>query len=385
MRNFEFYCPTKLVFGKDTISKLNSLIDPKERILVTFGGGSAKKNGVYDQVVKALEGYNFTEFWGIEANPSVETVRKAVAKGREFGATFVLAVGGGSVVDGSKLIAAGIVMDKDPWDIVMKRKAEKQLPFGCVLTVPATGSEMNNVAVISNNEINEKFSFKGKHAIFSILDPQVTFSLSDHQLACGLADIFVHVMEQYLTICGESMVMDRFSEGVLKTVIDIAPKIKCCKDNYDFMSNYMISATMGLNGILAWGVTEDWSTHAIGHELTALAGLTHGASLVIVLPALMQATRKHKGNKILQYGERVWGFTEGSNEERIDKAIRATEAFFRSLGLPTRLEDAGVSEDVDKEIIKRFEERKWSIGEAGDIDSEMVKEIFKLCRPSSKK
>lgn len=382
MRNFEFYCPTKLIFGKDSLAGLNKLIDKKERILITFGGGSAKRNGVYDQVIKALEGYDYSEFWGIEANPTVETVREAVAQGKEYKATFILAVGGGSVIDATKLIAAGIVSDKDPWDIVRSHYAEKVMPFGSVLTVPATGSEMNSGAVISCKKTKEKFAFSSRHPKFSVLDPEVTYSLSDHQIACGLADTFVHVMEQYLTVKDESMIMDRFAEGVLMTVMEIVPKIRQDKTNYDLMSNYMISATMGLNGFLSWGITEDWATHSIGHELTALAGLTHGASLVIVLPALMRIMKDQKGPKILQYAERVLNIKEGSDNEKIDKAIQMTEEFFQSLGLPTRLSDAQVPQNIDNEIVKRFADRRWKIGEARNIDSSKVEAILKLCRPS---
>ncbi|MEG0807976.1 MAG: iron-containing alcohol dehydrogenase, partial [Alistipes sp.] len=223
MDNFIFQNPTKLVFGKDTIAKLPTLIPADKHIMITFGGGSARHNGVYDQVVRALEGREFVEFWGIEPNPTVETVREAIALARENKVDFLLAVGGGSVVDGTKLIAAGINDAEDPWKIVLRGKAETCVPMGVVLTMSATGSEMNSGAVISCTETHEKFAFYGDYPFFSILDPQTLFSLPPRQIACGLSDTFVHVFEQYLTTPGQSRLMDRWAEGILHTVVELAP------------------------------------------------------------------------------------------------------------------------------------------------------------------
>lgn len=307
MNNFIYCNPTKLVFGKGQIARLGELIPADKHLMITFGGGSARRNGVYDQVVRALEGRTWTEFWGIEPNPSVETLRKAVAQGKEQGVDFLLAVGGGSVIDGTKLIAAGLLYDGDPWEIVLKGRAACGVPFASVLTMAATGSEMNSGAVISRYETQEKYAFYGNYPVFSVLDPETLFTLPKRQIACGLADTFVHVLEQYMTTPGQSRLMDRWAEGILHTVIEVAPKALGEERDYDTMSEYMLSATLALNDMIAMGVTQDWATHMIGHELTALHGLTHGATLAIVINGTLRTLRDQKHGKLLQYGERIWG------------------------------------------------------------------------------
>ena len=325
MNNFIYHNPTKLVFGKGQIARLGKLIPADKKIMITFGGGSVRRNRVYDQVVKALEGRDWVEFWGIEPNPSVETVREAVALGRENGSDFLLAVGGGSVIDGTKLIAAGLLYDGDPWDIVLKGQADKTVPLGTVLTMSATGSEMNSGSVISRQETKEKYAFYGDYPVFSILDPETLYSLPQRQIACGLSDTFVHVLEQYMTTPGQSR------------LIEIAPKIRENQHDYAVMSEYMLGATLALNDMIRMGVSQDWATHMIGHELTALHGLTHGATLAIVINGTLRVLREQKRGKLLQYGERIWGIADGSEEERIDRTLEATEKFFRSLGLSSRL------------------------------------------------
>lgn len=379
MKNFVFQNPTKLVFGKGQISLLPQLIPADARLMITFGGGSAKRNGVYQQVVDALKGRTFVEFWGIEANPRVETLRKAIAEGKQHNITYLLAVGGGSVLDGTKLIAAGIVSDKDAWDIVLEGTAEQQIPFASVLTVPATGSEMNGGAVISRNETNEKFAFHAAYPQFSILDPETTYTLSEHQVACGLADAFTHVLEQYLTTPGQSRIMDRWAEGVLQTVVEIAPLIKQNPNDYDLMADYMLSATMALNDFIRMGVTQDWSTHMIGHELTALCGITHGHSLAIVMPGTMEVLRQYKGDKIIQMGERVFGICEGTSEERINKTIARTDEFYQSLGLCTHLREAGADESTIDTIAQRFAQRLAAYGECQAVTSDVARQIL-TCR-----
>lgn len=380
MQNFIFHNPTRLLFGKGMIENLSREIPAGARIMLTFGGGSVKRNGVYDQVVKALEGRDFIEFWGIEPNPAVETLRKAIALGKENKVDFLLAVGGGSVVDGTKLISAGLKTDIDAWDIVLRHEAYDTVPMGTVLTLPATGSEMNNGAVISRHETHEKFDFYCNYPVFSILDPQVTFSLPAHQVACGLADTFVHIMEQYMTTPNQSRIMDRWAEGLLQTVIEIAPLIRKDQKDYDLMADFMLSATMGLNGFIAMGVSQDWCTHMIGHEITALHGMTHGATLAIVLPGTLRVLRGQKGGKLLQYAERVWGITEGTDDARIDAAIEKTENFFRSLGLATRLGEANIGDDTIAEIERRFNERHAALGEAGNVDGAMARRILENCK-----
>ncbi len=380
MNNFIFQNPTRLIFGKGMIAELEKAIPANKKIMITFGGGSVKKNGVYDQVQQALRGREYIEFWGIEPNPAIETLRKAIAVGKMHNIDFLLAVGGGSVLDGTKLISAGLRYDGDAWELVKKGAYHDTVPMGSVLTLPATGSEMNSGAVISCHETQEKYPFYSNYPVFSILDPETTFTLPPHQVACGLADTFVHVMEQYMTTPGQSRLMDRWAEGILKTLIEIAPKIRENQHDYELMADFMLSATMGLNGFIALGVTQDWSTHMIGHELTALHGLTHGATLAIVFNGTLRTLRQQKKEKILQYGERVWGITEGNEEARLDKAIENTASFFRSLGLSTRLSEENIPDSTIHEIARRFDERHAAFGEAGNVDGAMAQKILENCR-----
>lgn len=377
MYNFEFQNPTKLIFGKGTIARIKDEIPAGTKLMLTFGGGSVKKNGVYEQVIDALKGYDVVEFWGIEPNPKVETLRKAIELGKRENVDFILAVGGGSTLDGTKLIACGIKYDGDAWELVLDNSLVKSgVPFASVMTMPATGSEMNSGAVISNLATKEKFAFYSYYPKFSVLDPEVTYSIPEYQVSCGIADTFVHVMEQYLTTTGINSLMDRWAEGLLMNLIDIAPGIAEDHKNYDLMSQYMLSATMGLNGFIAMGVPQDWATHMIGHELTALHGVTHGESLAIVLPATMTVLSEQKKLKILQYGERVWGITEGSESERITKAIEKTEQFFRLLGLKTRLHELNIGEETIAEIERRFNERGVKLGECKNVTGTVARAIL---------
>jgi len=378
MNNFIFQNPVKLIMGKGMIARLTKEIPIDKRIMITFGGGSVKKNGVYDQVKEALRDHYTVEFWGIEPNPAVETLRKAIEQGKAEKIDYLLAVGGGSVIDGTKLIAAGIPYEGDAWEIVLKGRPDwKTVPLATVLTLPATGSEMNAGAVISNHTERLKFAFTSDFPVFSILDPEVTFTLPTNQIANGIIDTFVHVMEQYLTVPGVNRLIDRWAEGILQTLIEIAPIIRNNQHDYNAMADFMFSATMALNGILGMGVPQDWATHMIGHELTALHGLSHGHTLAMVLPGTMHVLSGRKGEKILQYGERVWGITEGSRTERIDEAIRKTDEFFRSLGVTTRLSEEGIGEETIREIERRFNERGSAFGENGNVDGTMAGRILR--------
>jgi NADP-dependent alcohol dehydrogenase len=377
MYNFTFQNTTRLIFGKGSIASLSNEIPRNQKIMITFGGGSVKSNGVYKQVTNALKGFDYIEFWGIEPNPTVETLRKAVELGKQERVEFLLAVGGGSVIDGTKLIASSILSDRDPWDVVRKgADLSKVLPFASILTLPATGSEMNRGSVISNIEKKEKFAFYSNYPVFSILDPETTFSLPVYQVACGIADTFVHVLEQYLTSAGQSPLMDRWAEGILLTLKDIAPVIIKDHTDYDAMATFMLSATMALNGFISMGVSQDWATHMIGHELTALSGITHGHSLTIVLPGTMDIRREEKSDKILQYGERVWGITGNEKNEVIDRIISSTDEFFRSLGLKTRLSENNVGEETINEIVTRFKIRDVHFGENGLNDYSVTEKIL---------
>lgn len=381
MYNFEFQNPVKLIFGKGSIARIAEEIPAQSKIMLTFGGGSVKRNGVYDQVIKALEGRNVVEFWGIEPNPKYETLVEAIALARREGVDFLLAVGGGSVIDGTKFIAAAIPYEGEPWDIITRNDiVRKAVPLATVLTLPATGSEMNNGAVISRRTTHEKYPFHSDLVFprFSVLDPCVTFSLPKKMIAAGLADTFVHVMEQYMTYPVDARVMDRWAEGLLQTVMEISPAAMGDNPDYDTMANFMLCATMGLNGFIAMGVPQDWATHMIGHELTALHEITHGVTLAIVLPQLLRVMRQDKHDKLLQYTTRVLGITEGDDEARIDEAIRRTEEFFHSLGIATRLSDYGVGQDTVDEIVRRFTERGAVWGERHDVTPDKVRKILEM-------
>lgn len=383
MYSFKFKNPTELIFGRGMVKELPRRIDKDEKILLIFGGGSVRTNGVYADVMAALSGYDLVEFWGIEPNPKVETIRRAVELGKQSGVTFVLAVGGGSVLDASKLIVQAIASDRDAWELVLygADRTVEALPLGTVLTIPATGSEMNRGAVISSTESKEKFSFYGDYPRFSILDPSYTHSLPAYQVACGIADTFVHVVEQYLCFTDESPLMDRWAEGILLTLIEQAEAILREPANEDARATFMLCATMALNGFISMGVSQDWATHRIGHELTALTELTHGHTLVVVLPALLRTVGlTHKRAKLLHYAERIWGINSGTDDERITKAIEHTEQFFRGLGLPTRLSECGIGQEVSDEVVRRLTERGTSISYCHEYTTDIIAAILRAAR-----
>ncbi|HEY1149886.1 MAG TPA: iron-containing alcohol dehydrogenase [Pseudoduganella sp.] len=372
MLNFELHNPTHIVFGKETIGRINELVPPGARVLVLYGGESARRNGVLQQVHEALGSRVVVEFGGIEPNPSFETLMGAVDIVRDKKLDFLLAVGGGSVIDGTKFVAAAAGYDGDAWEIMETHGATvtRAVPFGAVLTLPATGSEMNRGAVITRKATQAKLVFSSQHVYprFSILDPTVTYTLPSRQLANGVVDAFTHVMEQYLTYPVDARVQDRISEGLLQTLIEIAPRVLSEREDYDARANLMWVATLALNGLIAAGVPEDWSTHMIGHELTALHDIEHARTLAIVLPANMLVRREAKRAKLLQYAERVWNITDGSESERIDAAIAATRGFFEGLGVPTRLRDYGVgAEDIDAVIAQLEAHGMTELGERQDV------------------
>ncbi|MEH2237901.1 iron-containing alcohol dehydrogenase [Nostoc sp.] len=352
------------------------------KILIIYGGGSIKTNGVYDQVKSALAGRNVVEFGGIEPNPHLETLLKAVEIVRNEGIDFLLAVGGGSVLDGTKFIAAAVPFVGDPWDILAKNAPVKAaVPFGTVLTLPATGSEMNTNSVVTKWETQEKLPFSSPLVFprFSVLDPETTFSLPVRQISNGIVDAYTHVMEQYLTYPVNAPLQDRMAESILKTLIEEGPKTLANPQDYDARANVMWSATLALNGLIGAGVPEDWATHMIGHELTALHGLDHAQTLAIVLPSTLTIKRDRKWQKLLQYGQRVWGIVDGSEEARVTEAIAKTRNFFESVGVSTRLSDYGVGLDTIPVIIERFEKRGTvALGEHKDVNSQVVEQILTL-------
>ncbi|MDX3772949.1 iron-containing alcohol dehydrogenase [Chromatiaceae bacterium AAb-1] len=380
MLNFSYQNPTRIIFGKDQISKLSGVIPKNNKVLLLYGGGSIKRNGVYQQVTAALKDTDWLEFSGIEANPSYETLMKAVELVKKEQITFLLAVGGGSVIDGAKFIAAAALFDGEPWDILEKKaRVKAALPLGCVLTLPATGSESNGNSVVTRYETQAKLSFGSPlvYPQFAILDPVTTYSLPARQIANGVVDAFVHTIEQYLTYPVNAPVQDRFAEGLLLTLIEEGPKALAEPENYDVRANIMWTATLALNGLIGQGVPQDWATHAIGHEITAVYGLDHAQTLAIVLPALMQQQRQQKREKLLQYGRRVWQLSHQDEERLIDEAISHTRQFFEQMGVPTRLADYGIAADaVDKLTTKLEEHQMLQLGEHGDITPQVSRQIL---------
>ncbi len=383
MNNFIFQNPTKLVFGKGEIAQLATLIPTDKKIMMTYGGGSIRKNGVYNQVKEALKNHSVSEFGGIEPNPEYETLMRCVSECRENGIDYLLAVGGGSVIDGTKFIASALKWEGEPWDFLVRPlKVTEAVPLAAVLTIAATGSEMNNGSVISRREFKEKRFFFNDACFpqFSILDPTVLYSLPKHQLANGIIDSFVHVVEQYITFDNKAYIQDYWAEGILKTLIEVAPKLMDNQEDYDSCSNFMYAATMALNGFITMGVAEDWATHMIGQELTALHGLDHGVTLAIVYPGVIKVMKADKREKLLQYGERVFGITTGTEDERIDKTISATEEFFKSLGVKIKLSDYNIGNETIEEVAHRFGERGYNLGERGKITPEVIKQILNEVR-----
>ena len=386
MLNFELYNPTQLLFGKGQIEKLPTLIPKGTKVLVAYGGGSIFKNGIYDQVKTALKDFELIEFGGIEANPHFETLLKAVAVVKEQKINFILAVGGGSVIDGVKFISAAVHFDGNPIDILHKRilfkDITKVVPFGTVLTLPATGSEMNSGAVVTIEATQEKLDFGGSALFpkFSICDPSVIASLPKRQIQNGIVDAFTHVLEQYLTYPHEAYLQDRLAESILQTLIQVGPKVVENPTDYALASNYMWSCTMALNGLIQKGVPSDWATHMIGHELTALYGIDHARTLAVVGPNLYRVMFETKKEKLAQFGERIFNITEGTLEERATKAIEQMVNFYHVMGMDTKLSD--YTTDFEKTadfIVKRFEGREWkALGEKQNITLEKVKAIVEM-------
>jgi NADP-dependent alcohol dehydrogenase len=386
MNNFELYNPVNYVFGKGQTEKLATLVPKNSKVLVAYGGGSIFKNGVHDQVKAALNGFEIVEFGGIEPNPRFETLMKAVQIIREEKIDFILAVGGGSVIDGVKFISAAVKFEGDAADILRKRilftDLSQVIPFGTVLTLPATGSEMNSGAVVTIEATHEKLTLGGSALFpkFSIVDPTVITSLPKRQLQNGVVDAFTHVMEQYLTFKHDAMLQDRFAESILQTLIEVGPSVVENPSDYKLASNFVWCATMALNGLIQKGVPSDWATHMIGHELTALYEIDHARTLAIIGPNLYKVMFETKKEKLAQYGERVWNITGNSTEEIAHKAIEKTIEFFHIMGMKTKIsENAENIENTTDFIVNRFEERGWKgLGEKQNITLEKVREIVEM-------
>lgn len=380
MNNFSFSNPVKIIFGKDSIQRIASEIPAENKVLMIYGGGSIKKNGVYDQVFKALKSFEIVEFPGIEVNPHYETCLKAIEVIRKEKIDFILAVGGGSVLDASKFIALGACYNGDPWDIISKRvKLEKAIPLGTILTIFATGSEMNNGGVITKQATLQKEAFHSDLAYprFSVLDPAVTFSLPLKQVGNGIVDAFVHVVEQYLTYSCDAEIQDQFSESVLKVLIEEGPKALEKPNDYNVRANLMWASSWALNGWIGCGVPSDWATHMIGHEITAFYGLDHAQTLAIVLPGIMKVLKDQKAEKLIRMGEKVFNLNRSMNsDEKINKTIELTEKFFNQVGVKTKLSDYNLGSEVIEKVSQRMKERGWKLGEHQNIDYEIVRKIL---------
>ncbi len=386
MQNFSFYNPTNIVFGEGQLSELDNLVPKNSKVLVTYGGGSAKSTGLLDKVKSELakSDREVLEFAGIPANPKLEVLIKAIKLVREEKIDFLLAVGGGSVIDGTKFICVAACAD----EFVGRERelmnfgfnpvpVDSAIPFGTVLTLPATGSEMNNGAVITDGE--DKLPVFSTQAFpkFSILDPTITYTLPAKQVANGIVDSFIHTVEQYITFPAEGRFQDRTAEGILQTLIEIGKKTYENPEDYDSRANLVWCSTMALNGLIGAGVPQDWATHMLGHEITALTGIDHARTLAVVQPANWRIRKEQKKAKLLQYAERVWGITEGSEDARIEKAILKTEEFFHSLDIPTKLSDYNLGEELIEKVLVSLENHGMTaLSEHGDVTLDVSKKIL---------
>lgn len=381
MLNFNFYNPTRIIFGQDRLSSLDSLVPASAKVLITYGGGSAQKSGLIDKITAALGSRSIFEFGGIEPNPRYETLVKAIEFVRNEKIDFIIAVGGGSIIDGTKFITLAANYEGVASDLLhygfASMPIETAIPFGVVVTLPATGSEMNSAAVISYEHTKYVLTNELAFPKFSIVDPVHTFTLPQKQVANGVVDAFVHATEQYLTYPVDGRLQDRMAEGILQTLIEVGPTSVFEPENYNARANHVWSATMALNGLIGAGVPQDWATHFIGHELTSLFGIDHGQTLAILLPSLLEVRREQKHAKLLQYAERVWNIEAGSEKEKISLAIEKTRAFFESLGVKTRLSEYGIGSDKVPMIIEQLKTHGMTaLSETGDITLDVSQKIL---------
>lgn len=384
MNNFAYYNPTRIVFGKGSIAQIKDLVPDGQKILMTYGGGSIRRNGVHEQVMQALAGRTVIEFGGIQPNPVYEQLMEAVKIVKREGVGFLLAAGGGSVLDGTKFIAAAAQFEgADPWAMLTGQTPVKAaMPLGAVLTLPATGSESNSFAVVSRESTHEKLAFSDDklRPQFAVLDPAVMLTLPAKQVRNGIVDAWIHVTEQYLTYPANAPLQDRQAEGILLTLAEEGPKTLRNPQDYDARANLVWCATQALNGLVACGVPQDWATHMIGHELTAFYGLDHAETLAVVLPSLLRRQKASKSAKLLQYARRVWGISDANEDAAIEAGIARTEQFFNSLDMPTKLAAYGITPaDAAQKIGERFSRRGTTLGEHGDITAEQVRTILSAC------
>lgn len=384
MLNFSYRNPVKVIFGSGSCAQITKEIPSGSRVLITYGGGSIKRNGTFDEVKAALSNHEVFEFGGIEPNPSVETLLQALNVIKQEQINYILAVGGGSVIDGSKFLAAIAFEENDPIEVLRSRgrSIRRALPLGVVVTLAATGSETNSAAVVTELSTHTKTGFFSPHIYpqFAVMDPSKTLTLPTRQVSNGVVDAFVHVMEQYLTYPVNAKIQDRFAEGILLTLIEDGPKALASPEDIEVRANLMWAASQALNGLIGAGVPQDWATHMLGHELTALHGLDHAQTLAIVLPAMMQDRREAKREKLLQYAERVWQIRDGSDDQRIDAAIKQTREFFEQLGVPTQLSAYNVGpEHIDALVAQLEAHGMVKLGERQAVTPDISRRIYEAC------
>jgi NADP-dependent alcohol dehydrogenase len=382
MLKFRLCNPTEILFGSGQVREIGQLIHPGSCVLVLYGGGSIKRNGAYDQTMSALAHCRVVEFGGIEANPVYETICRAADLCRAEGVEFILAVGGGSVVDAGKFLATIVPLEGvDGWDaLVAGRKPERTLPVGAILTLPATGSESNPVSVISHRGKGLKLPFANEAARprFAVLDPDFMATLDKRQLQNGVVDAFTHVIEQYLTIPADTPVQFAFSEALLKILIESGPGLVETNDEKS-RETVLWAANQALNGLIGAGVPQDWSTHMIGHAITAISGVDHARSLTLVMPALMRYKRAAKSEMLLRYARNVWSIADADPVRATEAAIARTEDFFRSMGCPVRFSDIAPLTVSPDDVVTHLEAAgQTALGERGDIKPEDVRAILKL-------
>lgn len=385
MNNFYSYNPTKVLFGKGMTARIGAELRDVSKILLVYGRGSIRRSGIYDQVRSALREWDVVEFGGIEPNPEYETCLSAIDFARAQGVEFVLAVGGGSVIDAAKFIALTYDADVyDPWRIITGELPvpAKVLPVGCIQTLPASGTEINNALVLSRKALKRKLSFNtiSLYPRFSVLDPEATMTLSRRQTALGMADIFMHVLEQYMTYPADAPLQDRQAEAILSTVIEVSEPLLNHLDDYCLRATVSWCAAQTSNGTINRGVPTDWATHAIGHELTVLYDIPHAQTLVLIVGGLYLHQIERKKAKLAQYGRRVWGLS-GSPDDVAGAAIERTMAFFEGMGLATRFSALGMDvREVAPALRRQFEQCGFQpIGEHKDIDLDAVDKILALC------
>ena len=382
MLNFDFYNPTKIVFGQDRLSELDNNIPKDARVLITYGGNSASRYGTLDKVKKALKNRVVLEFGGIEVNPRFETLKKSLDLIEVEKIDFLLAIGGGSVLDGTKFISIlAKYKGSNPQELLKYGfnavPVEDSIDVGTVLTLPATGSEMNCGSVISHKEAKYQVISPFMYPKFSFLDPTLTYTLPKKQVANGVVDAFVHTIEQYLTYPVDAKFQDRTAEGILKTLIEIGHQTVNNHKDYKARANLVWTSTMALNGLIGSGVPQDWATHMIGHELTAHFGIDHARTLAIVLPALLEVRQEQKKEKLLQYASRVWGISEGDDISRIKEAIHRTKQFFTSFDMPTTLSAYDIEKrDIEKVIAGLEKKGMHNLSETKDLTLDISRKIL---------